>query len=72
MFTHFFIDRPIFASVISLVIVIAGAVAMFNLPIAPWVFGVVAPSGQPASLSVPQLAGTVSLVLDSVHVRRTS
>ncbi len=33
-FAHFFIDRPIFASVISLVLVIAGAVAMVNLPIA--------------------------------------
>jgi len=32
-FSHFFIDRPIFASVISIVLVIAGAVAMFNLPI---------------------------------------
>ena len=33
-FSHFFIDRPIFASVISLILVIAGAVAMVNLPIA--------------------------------------
>jgi len=31
---HFFIDRPIFASVISIVLVIAGGVAMLNLPIA--------------------------------------
>ena len=36
MFSHFFIDRPIFAAVISLVILIAGAVAMFNLPIAQY------------------------------------
>jgi multidrug efflux pump len=33
MFSHFFIDRPIFASVISLVIVIAGLAAMVSLPI---------------------------------------
>jgi multidrug efflux pump len=33
-FAHFFIDRPIFASVISIILVIAGAVAMVNLPIA--------------------------------------
>ncbi|WP_218509646.1 efflux RND transporter permease subunit [Variovorax sp. dw_308] len=33
-FSHFFIDRPIFASVISIVLVLAGAVAMLNLPIA--------------------------------------
>jgi multidrug efflux pump len=34
MFSHFFIDRPIFATVIALVITIAGLVAMLNLPIA--------------------------------------
>ena len=36
MFSHFFIDRPIFSAVISLVIIIAGAAAMFNLPIAQY------------------------------------
>jgi len=34
MFSHFFIDRPIFAAVISIIISIAGAVAMVSLPIA--------------------------------------
>jgi multidrug efflux pump len=34
VFSHFFIDRPIFSSVISLLIVIAGLAAMVNLPIA--------------------------------------
>jgi multidrug efflux pump len=34
MFSHFFIDRPVFASVVSLLIVIAGLAAMVNLPIA--------------------------------------
>ncbi|MDL9997592.1 multidrug efflux RND transporter permease subunit [Variovorax sp. J22P240] len=33
-FAHFFIDRPIFASVISVILVLAGLVAMLNLPIA--------------------------------------
>ncbi|MDN3921312.1 efflux RND transporter permease subunit [Roseateles violae] len=33
-FSHFFIDRPIFASVISILLVLAGLVAMFSLPIA--------------------------------------
>ena len=33
-FAHFFIERPIFASVISIILVIAGVVAMLNLPIA--------------------------------------
>ncbi len=34
--SRYCIDRPIFASVISIVITIAGAVAMFNLPIAQY------------------------------------
>ena len=34
MISRFFIDRPIFAAVISIVIVIGGLVAMFNLPVA--------------------------------------
>jgi len=34
VFTRFFIDRPIFASVISIVITLAGALALFNLPVA--------------------------------------
>jgi multidrug efflux pump len=34
MFSHFFIDRPIFAAVISIIISIAGLVAMLALPIA--------------------------------------
>ena len=33
MFTHFFIDRPILSSVISILIVLGGAVAMFVSPI---------------------------------------
>ena len=33
MFTHFFIDRPILSSVISILIVLAGAVAMTASPI---------------------------------------
>jgi multidrug efflux pump subunit AcrB len=36
MFSSFFIDRPIFSVVISLVIAIAGAVAMLVLPIAQY------------------------------------
>src|SRR5579885_1030093 len=33
-FSHFFIDRPIFASVLSIVILIVGGLALFQLPIA--------------------------------------
>ncbi|WP_295394708.1 multidrug efflux RND transporter permease subunit [uncultured Thiodictyon sp.] len=36
MFSHFFIDRPIFAAVIALVISIGGLVAMVQLPIAQY------------------------------------
>lgn len=32
-FSHFFIARPIFASVVSLVILIIGAIAYFTLPV---------------------------------------
>jgi multidrug efflux pump len=36
MFSHFFIERPIFASVLSIVITLAGAVAVINLPLAQY------------------------------------
>jgi multidrug efflux pump len=35
-FTHFFIDRPIFAAVLSIVIVLVGGLALINLPIAQY------------------------------------
>ncbi len=36
MISHFFIDRPIFASVLSIVFVIAGGVALLTLPVAQY------------------------------------
>ncbi|HYV39693.1 MAG TPA: efflux RND transporter permease subunit, partial [Gemmataceae bacterium] len=36
MFSRFFIDRPIFGTVISVVITLAGAVAVFTLPVAQY------------------------------------
>src|SRR5215212_909766 len=36
MFSHFFIERPIFATVLSVLIVIAGGVAVVNLPVAQY------------------------------------
>src|SRR5438094_10085964 len=36
MFSHLFIDRPIFATVLSIVIVIVGGVALTQLPIAQY------------------------------------
>ena len=47
MFSHFFIDRPIFAMVVSLIIVIAGAAAMVSLPIAQF------PNITPVQIQVP-------------------
>ncbi len=36
MFTRFFIERPIFATVVSIVIVIAGAITVFTLPVSQY------------------------------------
>ncbi|HEY2881145.1 MAG TPA: efflux RND transporter permease subunit, partial [Pirellulales bacterium] len=36
MFSSFFINRPIFASVLSIIVVLAGSVALFGLPIAQY------------------------------------
>src|SRR5207302_4952038 len=36
MISHFFIDRPIFAAVLSIVITLAGGVAVFSLPVAQY------------------------------------
>ena len=33
MFSRFFIDRPIFATVLSVVITLAGGIAVFTLPV---------------------------------------
>ncbi|WP_455872570.1 efflux RND transporter permease subunit [Rhizobium yanglingense] len=33
-FAHFFVDRPIFASVLSIVLLILGGLAYFQLPVA--------------------------------------
>jgi multidrug efflux pump len=35
-FTRFFIDRPIFATVLSILVTLAGGVAVFNLPVAQY------------------------------------
>jgi len=36
MISHFFIDRPIFATVLSIVLVIVGTVAVTQLPVAQY------------------------------------
>ena len=44
--SHFFIDRPIFASVVSIIITLIGAVAYFSLPVSQY------PEIAPPSISV--------------------
>src|SRR5437764_11163772 len=46
MFSRFFIDRPIFASVLSIVITLAGGIAVFSLPLAQF------PSVSPPTVQV--------------------
>src|SRR5438067_8631837 len=36
MFTRFFIDRPIFATVLSIIVTLAGSVALTSLPVAQY------------------------------------
>ena len=36
MFSRFFINRPIFAAVLSIVITLAGGIAMWTLPVAQY------------------------------------
>ncbi len=55
--SHFFIDRPIFASVLSIILVVAGTVAMFNLPIAQ--FPDIAPPTITVSASYPGASADV-------------
>ena len=60
--SHFFIDRPIFASVVSIIFVILGGVAFFRLPIAQ--YPEIAPptitvSGQYPGASADVVAATV-------------
>src|ERR1700742_2302461 len=60
--SHFFIDRPIFAAVLSIVFVILGAVSFFRLPIAQ--YPEIAPpiinvSGQYPGASADVVASTV-------------
>src|SRR4029077_5363403 len=60
--SHFFIDRPIFAAVVSIVIVILGAVAFTRLPVAQYpeiVPPVINVSGQYPGANAEVVASTV-------------
>ncbi|MGZ4960122.1 MAG: efflux RND transporter permease subunit [Methylomonas sp.] len=56
-FTHFFIDRPIFASVISIVIVLVGGLALIGMPIAQ--YPEIAPPTVQVSTSYPGASAKV-------------
>ncbi len=58
MFSHFFIDRPIFATVLSIVLVIVGGVALLSLPIAQ--YPDVAPPAIQVSAIYPGASATVA------------
>ncbi|MBR4597612.1 MAG: efflux RND transporter permease subunit, partial [Opitutales bacterium] len=61
-FSHFFIDRPIFASVISILIVIVGSISFFRLPVAQY------PNIVPPSIAITtKYAGaTPEVIMDTV------
>jgi multidrug efflux pump len=62
VFSRFFIHRPIFASVLSIVIVLAGSVALFTLPIAQ--YPEIAPPTVEVSASYP--GANAQVVADTV------
>ena len=62
MFSRFFINRPIFASVLSIVITLAGTIALFTLPVAQYpeiAPPVITVSGQYPGASADVVASTV-------------
>src|SRR5262245_64883990 len=62
MFSRFFIDRPIFAAVLSIVIVLAGGIAVWTLPIAQ--YPEITPPTVEVSASYP--GANAQTVLDTV------
>jgi len=62
LFSNFFIDRPIFASVLSIVITLAGGIALFTLPIAQ--YPEIAPPTVEVSASYP--GANAQVVADTV------
>ena len=61
-FTHFFVDRPIFASVLSIVIIVVGGLALIALPIAQ--YPEIAPPNVVVSTTYP--GANARVVMDTV------
>src|SRR3954452_6614165 len=62
MFSRFFIDRPIFAAVVSIVIALAGGLALVNLPVAQ--YPEISPPAVTISISYP--GASAQVVADTV------
>src|SRR5690242_3251759 len=62
MISHFFIDRPIFASVLSIVIVLTGGIALWFLPIAQ--YPPITPPGVQVAIQFP--GASAQVVADTV------
>src|SRR5947209_7244862 len=62
MISHFFIDRPIFATVLSVVITLAGGIALTSLPIAQ--YPQITPPSVSVSISYP--GASAQIVADTV------
>src|SRR5207248_4937943 len=62
MFARFFIDRPIFATVLSVVITLIGGIALFFLPVAQ--YPRITPPGVTISISYP--GASAKVVADTV------
>src|SRR3954470_11121089 len=62
MISRVFINRPIFASVISIVITLVGAIALFYLPIAQ--YPRIAPPGVSITINYP--GASAKVVVDTV------
>jgi len=62
MFSHYFTDRPVFASVLSIVIVIVGLVALVSLPVGQY------PEIAPPTISITAVypGASASIVADTV------
>src|SRR5438046_3984173 len=62
MISRFFIDRPIFATVLSVVITLTGGIALFQLPVAQ--YPRITPPGVSISISYP--GASAQIVADTV------
>jgi len=51
MLSKFFLDRPVFAWVIAIIMILAGGLAIYNLPVSQ--YPPIAPPPSPSTLIIP-------------------